>query len=887
MTPNTRNIQSVFFKELRDTLRDRRTLFAAIVLPVIINPLLFIFMFMLLTSQAQETRKQDFRVGFIGDEHAPKLSRIIENFQPPQHLGQRVPIPDPAIDLDAIPVVAEAERKVTVVPIPLQKTWDANGDGIVTWSEFAAANCEAAETAVRLEGAGTAARPATDGQPSADAVTAMLARWFHRYDIDGDGRLDTAESRRATAIEMLDARTVEVVVVFPDNFEADLIDGNKKRLQPEILYLGSSDESDTASDHIRSILTRFVAPLAPMDLQSTDVRTGSRAVREIAKFIPYLIILLVLTAAFTPAIDLMAGEKERGTIETLLISPADRREIIMGKFLCVSTIAVAAAALNLASLGVTLWYLGDQWNQMAQGAAMATEAAEAAEAAVQTTDLSATQTQTQTHPLPQTTAADAPPPAGPSRPVSLFPAIPVYIYPVIFLLMIPAAALFGAVALAISAFAKSHKEGQYYITPVMMVALPLAMISLVPGIKFSWQWGLLPIANFALLYRDLMTHISTAGDSALPAEMWGYIVQVVVVTGIYAALALRWATSNFYREDILFREAEEFNWQIWKRPGPPRPSPSSGSALFAFALSLILFFFIGQTWQSGSLKAPEAERAVEFLRAHVMTQVILIAGVALALIALNRYRWGRVLPIGPIPSAFTVLGIVLLMPAVSVLLIQLFASLSDLFGAPPNVFSESTMQIFGSLDFLVMIAFFAFVPGICEEILFRGYIMSGFVSDDIKDGKKRRSDGTIPTPWEPIALTAVLFGFMHLHALRIPITAIGGLILGWIAWRSRSLLFAMLAHAWYNSTPFILEESGMLPQIVQPDSFHVQPGILVGAGVVALGALWMIHVGTRKLQVLPWGRSSHGSDEPTAGPSAVAPAEPSALLQSGEKDDKA
>ena len=63
--------------------------------------------------------------------------------------------------------------------------------------------------------------------------------------------------------------------------------------------------------------------------------------------------MMSLTGAFYPAVDLCAGEKERGTMETLLISPASRTEIVMGKFLTVMLASVMTAMLNLVSMGLT------------------------------------------------------------------------------------------------------------------------------------------------------------------------------------------------------------------------------------------------------------------------------------------------------------------------------------------------------------------------------------------------------------------------------------------------------------------------------------------------------------------------------------------------------
>ncbi|MGE3855051.1 MAG: ABC transporter permease, partial [Planctomycetota bacterium] len=731
-----RNIVTVFIKELRDTMRDRRTLYAAIILPILINPLLFIGLFTLMSSQTAKQRALGFNVAIGRDDSAPVLTKMVSNFVTPRALGQPVVVPG-GRDLKAEDIVSIVDAtdvpRSTRVAVLYPEWW-------VT--EFGLPGTVGGPTPTRpgIELADLRAH-SVDLLGEEDAVAlekrddAHWARTFAKLDRNRDGYLDSHEIWRALAIRMLKAGELDVAIIFPPDFEENLRKGVSKQM-PEVLHLGSSDSSDAATSHIRNILRSFVEPWTPMELQDTDVKTGSKGIKEVARFIPYLIILMVLAAAFTPAIDLMAGEKERGTIETLLISPASRKEIIAGKFLCVTTVAVAAAALNLASLGLTVAYIG---NSVASMAAVQVQAAAnqapMAPAGVQLTPeaqqriAAAQQRETPTPPVQTAPNNDKAAMNLPDVPAeSMFPSIPIYLYPLVFLLMVPAAALFGAVSLAISSFAKSYKEGQYYITPVMMIALPLSMISLLPGIDFNWQWGLVPISNFALLFRDIMTRV-TAGD-ALPPVMWAYIAEVVCVTALYAWLALRWATSIFYREDILFREAEEFNWRFWQQPGPPRLTPSSGAALFAFVISLILFFFVGQSWQLAAMhEGTDAAKQAAFARAHIMTQLLLIALPCVIMARLNKYDLLSVFRFRIAPrAALALLGVLLLMPALNLWGMQLLAWIVQLSGADPSG-GSGVDQLLGSGEpqWAVLFLLFAVVPGFFEEILFRGYVLSGMI----------------------------------------------------------------------------------------------------------------------------------------------------------------
>ncbi len=107
----------------------------------------------------------------------------------------------------------------------------------------------------------------------------------------------------------------------------------------------------------------------PIDIKSVDIATDSEVGGSVwSRLFPFLLVMMSLTGAFYPAIDLCAGEKERGTMETLLISPASRAEIVMGKFLTVVLASMMTALLNLVSMGLTGIQLANQVSGMAGGA---------------------------------------------------------------------------------------------------------------------------------------------------------------------------------------------------------------------------------------------------------------------------------------------------------------------------------------------------------------------------------------------------------------------------------------------------------------------------------------------------------------------------------------
>ncbi len=148
------------------------------------------------------------------------------------------------------------------------------------------------------------------------------------------------------------------------------------------------------------------------------------------------------------------------------------------------------------------------------------------------------------------------------------------------LLLVPLSVFFSAVCLALAVLARSMKEGQYYMTPLYLVCLPLIFLTLAPGIELNLFYSLVPITGVSLLLRALIL-----GDYAVA---WRFFLPVLVPTIVYGAVALRWAIDQFQREDVLFREAERFDLRSWVRHllRDKEPTPTGGEALFCFALML-------------------------------------------------------------------------------------------------------------------------------------------------------------------------------------------------------------------------------------------------------------------------------------------------------------
>ena len=215
----------------------------------------------------------------------------------------------------------------------------------------------------------------------------------------------------------------------------------------------------------------------------------------IGGFLPYFVIILCLTGATYPAIDLTAGEKERGTIETILCSPVPRTQIVLGKFLMVLTAALCTAMLAIISMGVSFHVA----KKMLAGV------------------------------------------GGAENPLNF--TIGLKAIAAVFLMVLPLAVLFAAGLIAIALMAKSYKEAQSYIAPLMIVAILPAVAGVLPGVEFNARMALIPVLSTSLVCKEIV-----AGT-----YHWNYIAIIFLSTCVYATAALYVAVSLFKREDVLFR----------------------------------------------------------------------------------------------------------------------------------------------------------------------------------------------------------------------------------------------------------------------------------------------------------------------------------------------
>ncbi|MGH9776440.1 MAG: ABC transporter permease [Candidatus Acidiferrales bacterium] len=311
------------------------------------------------------------------------------------------------------------------------------------------------------------------------------------------------------ATEMIRNKGVQAVVEIPPGFDAAMEGGKPEKITVDYFegdmrssYVKKSLEKtlDAYSDRLvkERLASRNLpaAILEPFDVTTQDVLpTQNSSIRKMGGMIPYLIILLCLTGAMYPAMDLTAGEKERGTMETILCSPVSRRDLVFGKFLMVFTASLATAMLSIVSMYASIWWahnhaagLGGEDNPF--GAIL--------------------------------------------DPSSLVAVI---------LMVMPLSVLFSAVLITVALFAKSYREAQSYITPLLFVVILPAVAALLPGIELNARTALIPILSTCLVSKEIV-----AGN-----HPWGYIALVFAMSGVYGLAAIILAVKMFTREEVLFR----------------------------------------------------------------------------------------------------------------------------------------------------------------------------------------------------------------------------------------------------------------------------------------------------------------------------------------------
>lgn len=396
---------TIYLKELLELVRDRRTFFFTVFVPVFAMPLIFTGFGFLTSSMFKQASTAGMAYTVFGKEHAPQLAERLA-----QEKGfNEIVLASP--DEIKTAIAADRIKFALVIPAGLTEKLAQQQQGVVQLHYNSAA-------------------------------TVDLTR------------------KRVTAI----------------------LDEHNREVREQALSALNLNQQQLAF---------ALDPIKLEDHSTANKREQMGAV--IGGMLPYILLMVCLMAAMYPAIDTGAGEKERGTLETLLLAPVSRTSIVLAKFLMLFTVGLTSALLMILSVGGLLHFFGHL--------------------------------------------------IGGGQLVQMVRAIGPLDLAMVALMLVPTAAIFAAVLLSISVYAKSYKEAAGLISPLIIVTILPTLVALLPGVELNWRWAMVPLTNVSLAMKELV-------KGTMDYSMFSVILLSTTLTaGLLLAICRWW----FNREEVLFR----------------------------------------------------------------------------------------------------------------------------------------------------------------------------------------------------------------------------------------------------------------------------------------------------------------------------------------------
>ena len=683
-------IRTIYAKELKDILRDRRTLTAMILVPIVLYPLLMLGSVQAISYQANSLDEEAFVIGVESERHA-KLVRFL-------------------LERDAA---------------ALKRTREAQGAG------------------------------------DADDVPTG----FSRVHLPVYGSIDALQ-------EAITSRKINAAIVFendqlgfklndtnPISILADVeeIRGNFCAIKLKALLDRTEERTNRRRLRQQGLPAAFLNPL------EVTIKDLSAPPSILGQILPLILILMTITGAIYPAIDLTAGERERGTLESLMVCPVSVVDLIVGKFLVVTTVALMGATLNLLSVSATVYFGG----------------------------------------FGRMIASD-----GGSLPLGKMALI--------LLCLVPFAVLMSAIMLAVCSFARTFKEAQNYVTPVILAVLIPGGIAALPATQLAGVMLVMPVGNMVLLARDLLL-----GAQIPPISL----LTVLVSTTLYAGAAVALAANVFGRESVVFADSGSLKGMLSRSMMRPAALPGSAMVLMVVAVLFPVWFFV-QT----ALSPGEDESARSLLLNVSWLMPVLF--VLFPLFILVYWKIDVVnalalrLPSGRHLIAAGLLGLTAWVPTHEMNVLQ-----KELVGIPQAVLDSAAVlqATLADMHPLLAVTLLALVPAVCEELLFRGFLLGGLL------GAARK--------WTAILGSAAVFGVFHFFLFKFPVTALLGVVLAYLCWQSRSILPGIIAHLLHNGlgvlTVFYPQWQSSLGVNPEEQWAHLPATVLLTGSAIFLGGIWL------------------------------------------------
>lgn len=543
-----------------------------------------------------------------------------------------------------------------------------------------------------------------------------------------------------------------------------------------IYCMNAKVDSSTSSSMVKTVFEEYSDDLVEAKLKEAlpefdeltknpfEIKTENFATKEestgmlIGYIMPFFMIVSVLMGSFTIAIDVSVGERERGTLETLLTLPINNLEMMLAKFLAVTTIGVCSVLLNALSFLIMGLVVGSSL-KMASSI------------------------------------------LGGFDVTTFIPSI---------LVMLPLVILFtmfvSAVCLCVDFTAKSVKEANNLTTPILLIFMLAAGISVIPYIKLDYKWALVPIINVTLLIKELFT-LNFKAD---------LIAIVFLTTLIYTVIAIFVMTKLFSSEDILFGEGVR-SFRLFEKRGNMKEGqiPGAGDNIFLLALIVILTNYLGTGLALKNVLYGAAVGQVIMIVIPLLYAWYIKADLR-KLFSLNK------------PRVVEIIGTVIFLVAAKLLTNPLLYYLVKTFPSLATQ-NQNLGGMVTNVPFPLALFIVGFLPAIAEEAVFRGFLFGSM------NLKKR-----IPV-WAAFIISGAAFGAYHMNLFQFIYATLFGIILAYMVYNSKSIFTSALFHLLNNSLsvcymfyPILEKKLGLLEKS-SFDTKSVILSLLIGLALLALG----------------------------------------------------
>ncbi len=644
----TDRIRTIYRKELTDILRDRRTLVAMIVVPIVLYPLLMLGSIQAVSYQAEALEDERIAIGVVGKNEALFLQKIIKED------AEILAAADPPTDSDA------DQEEESIKPID-----DADIRIL-----------ESVEQMDRLiHGRLIHLGVILDADHMLEDIDRQISVDYH---------VDREDVRSATAMFRVDA------VIQRTN--------------------------DRLCAHRLAVRNLPVEMIEPFVATVTDLAVPSSILGQI---LPLILILMTITGAIYPAIDVTAGERERGTLESLMVCPVSVIDLIVGKFLVVTTVAIMGAALNLTAVSATVFFGGFDVLLTSGGG-----------------------------------------------------GLPLGKMSVILMCLIPFAVLMSAIMIAVCSYARTFKEAQNYVTPVILAVLIPGGIAALPATRLDGVMLVMPVGNMVLLARDLLL------GAVVPH--W-QTATVLLSTTLYAGAAVAVAAGVFGKESVVFADSGSLRTLFSRKLIKPSARPPISMGLLVVSLLFPVWFFI----QSALSPSPDEDaRGLLYASGVLMPLLFVVLPVSVLLywrVDVRNTFSLRLPSLGHLAAG-------LLIGAFAWVLSHGINVVQTALVQPPESLTESLARMqdtLSAMPALTIVLVLGLVPALAEEALFRGFLLGSLRS--------------VAGKWTTVLVTAGIFAVFHFVVFKFPVTAVLGVILAYLCWQSRSILPGVIAHLLHNT----------------------------------------------------------------------------------------